>query len=74
MKNLYNYFFQRNYRIKEFNSTYLTGWIYVTNPISKFQAQLWLWRNHCSTRENTITRVQTLNISSGFIWWIIDKI
>ncbi len=71
MRDLYNFFFYKNYRIKEINSTYPTGWIYVTNPITELEARLWLWSNHCKARENA---GPSLNICSELIWWQAENI
>lgn len=48
---MWSYFTFKNYRIKEYNSTYDfhfgegRGWIYCTNEMTKFKAQLKLYFN-----------------------------
>jgi hypothetical protein len=69
MKKIYNYFFLKQYRIKEYNSVYdfnmnphdpldiftKYGWIFVTNEISKFKADIFMMKKMFRNLESEIT-------------------
>lgn len=72
IKSIYNYFFLKNYRVKEYNYTYdfnmnpsdpieiftKYGWIYATNEVSKFKADIFVMRKLDSDLRYSLEKIR----------------